>query len=110
MTQPPLGFAALLQQARELQERFARVREELAHREVSASAGGGLVRATANGQGRIVRIEIDPQLLGDRPMLEDLTRAAVNEALGRVQELVQGEVQRAAGPLGGLLGGWLSRP
>jgi nucleoid-associated protein EbfC len=104
-----LGFGALLQQAREFQERFNRVREELAHREVTASVGAGLVRATANGQGRILRIEIDPQIAGDREMVEDLTRSAVNEALGRVQELVQGEMQRAAGPLGGLLGNWLAR-
>jgi DNA-binding YbaB/EbfC family protein len=109
MSDAPFGFGNLLQQARELQERFHRIREELAHREVSASAGAGLVRATANGQGRILRIEIDPRLLDDRQMLQDLTAAAVNEALSRAQELLQSEVQRAAGPLGGLLGGWLTR-
>jgi DNA-binding YbaB/EbfC family protein len=109
MSDAPGGFGALLQQAREFQERFTRVREELAHREVNASAGGGLVRATVSGAGRLLRLEIDPQLAGDRQMLQDLVCSCVNEALARAQELQQSEVQRAAGPLGGLLGQWFGR-
>jgi len=103
------GFGNLMQQARELEQRFSQMREALAHREITANAGGGLVRATANGAGQILRIEIEPQALEDREMLQDLIRSAVNEALSRVQELVQGEVQRAAGPPGGLLSGWPRR-
>jgi DNA-binding YbaB/EbfC family protein len=109
MSEPASGFGNLLQQARELESRFTRMREELAHREIHADAGGGMVRATANGAGQILRIEIDPQALQDVAVLQDLVRAAVNEALSRVQALVQSEVERAAGPLGGLLGGWLRR-
>ena len=103
------GFGQLMQQARELEQRFSQMREALAHREITANAGGGLVRATVNGAGQVLRIEFEDQALQDREMLQDLTRSAVNEALSRVQEMVQSEVQRAAGPLGGLLGSWLRR-
>jgi nucleoid-associated protein EbfC len=109
MSDGPFNLGAMLQQARQVQEHLERVRQELAHRELTASVGAGLVRVTASGQGQILRIEIDPQIGGDREMIQDLVRAAVNEALARSQELVQSEMQRAAGPFAGMLGGLTPR-
>jgi DNA-binding YbaB/EbfC family protein len=99
MSAPDLG--ALLQRAREMQERLVSLQRELARRTVQASSGGGLVTATATGELRILQIEIDPQLLagGDRTMLQDLVAAAVNAALQSAQRMVQEEMQRVAGPL-----------
>jgi DNA-binding YbaB/EbfC family protein len=109
MSDTPSGFSALMQHARDLESRFTSMREALARRELSASAGAGLVRVTANGAGQILRVEIDREALADIEVLQDLIRSATNEALARVQELVQSEVQQAAGPLSGLLGSWLRR-
>ncbi len=99
MTEPDLG--ALMRRAREVQEKLASLQRDLARRSVEGSAGAGLVTAQASGELRIVRIEIDPQLLagGDRDMLQDLVAAAVNDALSRAQRMVQEEMQRAAGGL-----------
>ncbi|MEN8181164.1 MAG: YbaB/EbfC family nucleoid-associated protein, partial [Myxococcota bacterium] len=90
-----------LTRAREMQERMERLRQELATRRIEASAGAGLVTAVATGELRILEIRIDPGLIegGDRAMVQDLVASAVNEALRRAQEMVQSELQRAAGGL-----------
>lgn len=99
MSTPDLG--ALLRQAQEMQKRMASLQRDLARRSVQGSAGAGLVTATVSGELRVLRVEIDPQLLagGDRAMLQDLVAAAVNAALASAQRIVQEEMQRAAGGL-----------
>ena len=74
---------ALLQQAQQIQEQLKRAQEELARKEVTGTAGGGMVIVTANGKGEVLRVQIDKQAVDPRdvPMLEDLVLAAVNSAL-----------------------------
>jgi DNA-binding YbaB/EbfC family protein len=99
--QPDLG--ALLARAQEVQERLVRLQRDLARRTVEAGAGGGMVTAVVTGELRVLELRIDPELLatGDRAMIQDLVAAAVNAALGRAQQMLQEEMQRAAG--GGVL-------
>ncbi|MCX7887366.1 MAG: YbaB/EbfC family nucleoid-associated protein [Verrucomicrobiae bacterium] len=77
------GLGKFLKQAQRLQEQMQKVQEELAQREVEASAGGGVVSVTARCDGTIARIRIDPKAVSadDVEMLEDLVLAAVNNAL-----------------------------
>ena len=88
----------LAERAQEIQARLAGVQRELASRRVEGSAGGGMVTAVATGALRIVEIRIEPSLLesGDRPMIQDLTAAAVNAALEAAQRVMQEELQRAS--------------
>lgn len=110
MSQPDLG--ALMQKAREAQERLQALQRELAVRRVDGSAGGGMVTAVATGALRVLEIKIEPQLLetGDLEMIQDLTAAAVNAALTNAQTMIQEEMQRASSELqipglgGGLTG------
>ncbi len=97
-------FMKLLQQAQEMQGKFAQMQEELQHQTVSASSGGGLVSVEANGQGTLRSIKIDPGLVskGDVEMLEDLVLVAVTEAQKKAQAL--------AGESMGKLTGGLSLP
>jgi DNA-binding YbaB/EbfC family protein len=86
----------------------ARVRERLGEKTVTGETGGGLVRCVANGKGEIVSITVDPSIVGDKRMVEDLTVGAVNVALERARELVQSELGQATGGLPlppGLFGG-----
>jgi hypothetical protein len=66
-----------------MQAEMTRVQEELAKREVEASAGGGAVKATARCDGTIVSVKIDPKVVDpkDVEMLEDLILGAVTNAL-----------------------------
>ncbi len=96
-------FAALLQQAQALQEKLKAMQEEVAARTVDGQAGGGMVKAVADGAMRIHRVVLDPALFeaNDKPMLEDLVVVAVNDALERARQMVAEEMGKL-GPLGGL--------
>jgi DNA-binding YbaB/EbfC family protein len=100
MNEPDIS--KILAQAQQMQSRMAELQRELASRSYEASAGGGMVKAVASGELRIVAIEIEPELLagGDRQMVQDLCAAAVNAALGIAQRAVQEELQRVSGGLG----------
>lgn len=97
----------LLGKAQQMQTRLAELQRELAQRQVEASSGGGMVTAIATGDLRILEIRMEPSLVsgGDQAMLQDLTAAAVNAALAKAQQMVQEEMQRAAG--GSIFGGAL---
>jgi DNA-binding YbaB/EbfC family protein len=101
----------LLEQARDLQGKLDRLKQELRHRTVSATVGGGMVEATVNGHLELVAVRIDPQAVDPRDvaMLQDLIVAAVNQASERARELAQREMQQATGlplsALEGLFGG-----
>lgn len=90
-----------MQQVKALQEKMAKIQEELALKTVEGSAGGGMVTVTANGQQEIVSIKIDPQVVDpeDIEMLQDLVVAAVNDALGRSRDLMAGEMGKLTGGL-----------
>lgn len=105
MSDPRLDPQKLLEQAQELTGRMKRLQEELRHRTVEATVGGGMVRCCVNGQLEVTHIEIDPRALDpeDIEMLQDLIVAAVNQGIGRARELAQQEMQRVTGlPLTGL--------
>jgi DNA-binding YbaB/EbfC family protein len=66
---------------------------------VEASAGGGMVNVKMNGQKQIVEIRIEPEVFAgkDQEMLQDLVRAAVNEASRRVDEELASQMKNIAG-------------
>jgi DNA-binding YbaB/EbfC family protein len=83
------NLAGLLQQAQKMQQEMQKAQEELARVTVTGEAGGGLVKVTMNGKHAVSRVEIDPSLLGDPEMLEDIVTAAINDAVNRVQSTMQ---------------------
>jgi len=95
------NFGNLMKQARQLQERMARLQEELGTRTVEASSGGGMVTVVANGKNEIVSLKIDREVLGsgDAEMLQDLILAAVNEGIRKSQAMVSSEMSKLTGGL-----------
>ena len=93
------GLGQLLSQAKTIQEKMARVQEELKDKTVEASAGGGMVTVKANGQGNILSVKINPEVVDskDVEMLEDLVLSAVNEASHKVKELMAEEMGKITG-------------
>jgi nucleoid-associated protein EbfC len=73
---------------------------------VEVSAGGGMVNVKMNGQKQIVEIRIEPEVFAgkDQEMLQDLVRAAVNEASRRVDEELASQMKNIAGNVPGLSG------
>lgn len=99
-------FGQVVEQAKSLQGKMEKVQEEAESKTVEGQAGGGLVRVTATGKGRLKSIKIDPVAVDSRDveMLEDLLVAATNDALRRASELMAGEMGQMTGGmnLGGL--------
>ncbi len=73
---------------------------------VEASAGGGMVSVKMNGQKQIVDLRIEPAVFAgkDQEMLQDLIRAAVNEASRRVDEELTNQMKNLAGGIPGIAG------
>ena len=70
-----------------MQERMQKMQEELAEVEVTGQAGAGMVKVTMTCNHNVRRVEVDDSLMDDdKEMLEDLTAAAFNDAVRRVQE------------------------
>jgi hypothetical protein len=91
----------LLQMGQQLQARVAELQGRLDAQEISASAGGGMVKITVDGKGGIKGVRIDPSVVDpqDVEMLEDLVLAAVSEAQGKARGLYEEEMRKAAGGL-----------
>jgi hypothetical protein len=83
------NLAGLMQQAQKMQQEMQKAQEELTRLTVTGEAAGGLVKVTMSGKHAVRRVEIDPSLLEDREMLEDIVAAAINDAVNRVASTVQ---------------------
>lgn len=97
----PGGFNInnMLKQAQQMQEQMKKVQEELVQKTVEATAGGGMIKAVANGRKELVSIKIDPNAVDkdDIEMLEDLVMAAVNQALRNAEEMIASEMSKVTG-------------
>ena len=93
----------MLSRLRQVQEDLQRQVNAVA---VEASAGGGMVTVKMNGQKQVLDVKIEPDVFAskDQEMLQDLVRAAVNEASRRVDEELANQMKSLAGGLPGLSG------
>lgn len=93
------GLGNLMKQARQMQDKMAKLQEEAATKTVEASAGGGMVTAVANGAGDLISVKIEPQVVDpdDVEMLEDLVRAACSEAIRKGKDLMAEEMKKITG-------------
>ena len=78
------NIAQLMQQAQKMQENLQRAQKELAKLEVTGNAGAGMVSVTLTGAKECRKVRIDPSVLSDAEMLEDLIAAAFNDASNKV--------------------------
>lgn len=78
------NIAQLMQQAQQMQENLQRAQQELANIEITGSAGGGMVSITLTGAKECRKVRIDPSVLADPEMAEDLIAAAFNDASNKV--------------------------
>ena len=92
----PGNMQQMMQQAQKMQERL---QQEIAQIKVEATAGGGMITVTMDGQKNLLSVKIDPEVAGDVEMLQDMVLAAHSEALKKVEDEVK---QKMGGMLGGL--------
>ena len=93
----------MLSQVRQVQEKLEKQIDGIV---VEASAGGGMVTVKMNGQKQLTEVRIEPEVFKgkDQEMLQELIRAAVNEAARRVDEEMSKQVKEISGGLPGMMG------
>lgn len=101
-----MNIQDILKQAQDVQERVAKIKADLEHQELEASAGGGMVTVKVNGAQVVTSVKIDPLVVDkdDIQMLQDLVKAATNEALKQSKESFKNELTKITGgiPIPGL--------
>ena|SRR5215472_518475 len=93
----------ILTQFRQMQENLQKQVDVV---NIEASAGGGMVTVKMNGQKQLTEIRIDPEVFSgkDQELLQDLVRAAVNEASRRVDEELTNQLKSITGGIPGMAG------
>ncbi len=93
----------MLSRLRQVQEDLQRQVNTVA---VEASAGGGMVVVKMNGQKQVLEVRVEPEVFAskDQEMLQDLIRAAVNEASRRVDDELANQMKSLAGSIPGMPG------
>jgi DNA-binding YbaB/EbfC family protein len=98
----PGNMSQLMKQAQRMQRQMEEAQAELEEKEITGTAGGGVVEVTVSGKKEITKIKINPEAVDpeDVEMLEDLVMAAANEALRKVDEISQASMSKFTGGLG----------
>jgi DNA-binding YbaB/EbfC family protein len=96
------NIGELMKQARQMQDQLKKLQEEMARKQITADAGGGMVQATVNGRMELLKLRIDKTRIdvNDTEMLEDVIVAAVHAAQVKAADAMQQEMQKAASDLG----------
>jgi len=81
---------------KEVQAKMKEAQDNLVHLKADAESGGGMVKATVNGNKQLVALDIDKDLLKpeDVQMLQDLVVAAVNKAMEKIEEQIKSHLQK----------------
>lgn len=93
------GFGGIVKQAQAMQQKMAKMQEEMEQIRIEASVGGGVVSAIVTGRQKLVSLKIDKSVVDpeDIDMLQDLVITAVNEAVKKSQDLQQEEMGKVTG-------------
>ena len=94
-----MSQANMMKQAQKMQAELAKMQAELEQSSFSATAGGGVVKATVSGKRELTALEIEPDAVDpeDVEMLQDLVIAAVNEALRKVDDASSSNMSKLTG-------------
>ena len=97
----PQNMQAMIRQAQKMQEDMAAKQAELDAREYEVSAGGGVVNVKINGKREILAIDLEPEIVDpdDIETLSDILVAAVNEAIKRVDDTNNEELNKITGSM-----------
>ena len=79
------GMGNIMKQAQMMQANLQKAQAELANIDVEGSAGNGMIKITISCKHEIKKIDIDPSLLEDKEMLEDLIMVAFKDALTKIE-------------------------
>ena len=98
-------ISQIMRQAQAMQAKINEAQKKLEAMEVEGSAGGGMVKVKLSGKNAMVGLSIDPSLMDDdREILEDLVKAAHDDARRKLEDAQNEEMKGLSGGLGILPG------
>ncbi len=94
-----MNINELMRQAKRMQGKIEKIREEAGQKTVEGTAGGGMVVVVVNGKNEVQSVNIDPEAVDpdDVEMLQDLIVAATNDAVKKANEMMQEELSQVTG-------------
>ncbi len=91
-------FTKILDKAKELENKMKESQEKIKNINATGISGGNSVKITLNGDGEIIEIYISPEILKeDKTIIEDLIKAAHNNAKSQLKSKTSEEISKAAG-------------
>ena len=107
-----MNIAKMMQQAKAMQDKMQTMQEKMGNEAVDGASGGGLVKVTMACKGQCQSITLDPSVVvaSDKEVLEDLLKAAINDAKSKADAKMADETQKMMSDLGlppGMMGGGL---
>jgi DNA-binding YbaB/EbfC family protein len=99
-------ISQIMRQAQAMQAKINEAQKKLEAMEVEGSAGGGMVKLRISGKNALIGLTIDPSLMvaEEREILEDLIKAAHEDARRKLEEAQNEEMKGLSGGLGILPG------
>ena len=98
-------ISQLMRQAQAMQAKIAEAQKTLEAMEVEGQAGGGLVKVRLNGKHAMVAVSLDKSVVdpAEVEILEDLLKAAHDDARRKLEDAQNAELQKVSGGMGGVL-------
>ena len=94
-------FSKILDKAKELENKMKESQEKIKNISVSGTSGGDSVKITLNGEGEMINLDISSDILKeDKTIIEDLIKAAHNNAKSQLKSKTSEEISKATGGFG----------
>jgi len=97
-------LSGLMKKAKEMQDNLAKAQDKVAALEVGGESGAGMVKVVVTGKHYVKSVTIDPTVMDDKEMLEDLIAAAFNDASRKIEEESNRLMSSVSGGMPGLGG------
>lgn len=85
----------IMGKVKEAQEKLKQSQEKIGELRTEGEAGAGMIRVIINGNRKLMRVEIDDSIMNDKEMVQDLTVAAVNNAIKNMDEMIKSEMSKS---------------
>ena len=94
-------FSKIIDKAKELEGKMKEGQEKIKNINVTGISGGNSVKITLNGDGEVVNLDISSEILKeDKTIVEDLIKAAHNNAKNQLKTKTSEEISKATGGIG----------
>ena len=94
-------FTKILDKAKEIESKMKESQEKIKNINATGVSGGDSVKITLNGEGEIIKLYISPEILKEeKTIIEDLIKAAHNNAKSQLKTKTSEEISKATGGFG----------